>query len=1135
MVNGNRCLIFIFMMSCRILICIAFLLPCLAPAQTDPAAQPERTSLPSHSGQPGPPDQPSHLSIAFHDQPGSLPIFAGGRQAVIYTDTADAKVVSLTTAALADDIACITGKRLPIRHSSEPADDYIIIIGTLGRSRLLDSLLAKSSPRTAALLSKSLPTATSPLMPATGASPQPRPAASSSISRLAGKWESYQLTLIDRPFPNVKKALVIAGSDPRGTAYGIFELSRLLGVSPWKWWADAHPATRSSLYIRPGRPITATPSVRYRGIFLNDEDWGLQPWAATTFEPETGDIGPKTYARIFELLLRLKANLIWPAMHPCTKAFYSYPGNVQMAADYAIIIGSSHAEPMLRNNVGEWNTKAMGDFNYLTNKANVYKYWEERVRQSKGSEAIYTVGMRGVHDGAIEGVKTPEEAVPLLERIIADQRDLLRANIDDTVSAIPQAFTAYKEVLDIYDHNLQLPGDITLVWPDDNYGYIQRLSNEEENHRPGGSGVYYHASYWGRPHDYLWLSSTHPSLIREEMMKAYENGSDRLWVLNVGDIRPLELNIQLFLDMAFDTRPFRDSRYIQQYLSQWCSNIFGPKTAAAIVPVLWEYDQLAFERRPEFMGWSQTEPTTATNYTAYNHFFYGDEAQRRIDRYNALEQRVKQLAHTIEPRLRSAYYELVYYPVVCASLMNKKFLYRDKAALYARQNRISSFDYAQLSREAFNAIRAATQYYNDTLENGKWKNMMSMQPRDLPVFKEPILPDLRIDSTETWDIVPEGYAARGTTLPDASTSSHAGTPSLPPPSSDSLSGSRPATLSNSPAPPLALPVFTPWGPRQYFIDLFLCRHQALDWTATPSSGWISLSRLQGRLSPGSGNDQIRIWVSVNKSVLLQYPQFPQHPLSGWVVFNAGGRQLKVRVSAGPIISPSTGASTSQPTDLSTGLSTGISTAQFPGTPTGTSLPRYGDFAETNGYLSIFAADYSRKVDKPGYRWEILDGLGRPGRSLQATADHTTTVSTTTSPSNLADPSSTTDTTQSGSIGRAYTEYNFYTFTSARPTLTIASLPTQPLNNTSGMRYAVAIDNGPVTIVDFHTTGRSEEWKQNVLSNAAEKKINLPFLDKGRHTLKIYMIDPGVILDHLLIDLGGLKKAYGLIPETKYIH
>ena len=300
------------------------------------------------------------------------------------------------------------------------------------------------------------------------------------------------------------------------------------------------------------------PSVKYRGIFINDEDWGLRPWASKTFEPETKNIGPKTYAKVFELLLRLNANLLWPAMHPGTTPFYNVPGNAEMAAAYAIVVGSSHAEPMLRNNVGEWDEKSMGHFNYITNKEKVYNYWEERVKQSKGNDAVYTLGMRGVHDSGMEGIKGPKEAVPLLERIFNDQRGLIKKHINENVAAVPQVFTAYKEVLDIYDQGLKLPDDVTIVWPDDNYGYIQRFNNEAEKKRPGGSGVYYHASYWGRPHDYLWLGTTHPSLIRQEMMKAYETGADRLWVLNVGDIKPLEYSMQVFFDMAYDARPFKD-------------------------------------------------------------------------------------------------------------------------------------------------------------------------------------------------------------------------------------------------------------------------------------------------------------------------------------------------------------------------------------------------------------------------------------------------------------------------------------------------------------------------------------------------------------------------------------------------
>ena len=295
------------------------------------------------------------------------------------------------------------------------------------------------------------------------------------LDSLRGRWECFGTMVIDNPNNNVSKALVIAGSDARGTAFGVFSISEILGVSPWYWWADMPVKQKKEWTLNIATYISSPPTVKYRGIFINDEDWGLQPWAAKTFEPETGDIGPKTYAKVFELLLRLKANLIWPAMHPSTKAFFSYPGNKKVAEDYGIVIGSSHAEPMLRNNVGEWDEKTMGPFNYLTNKEKVFQYWESRVKESTALDAIYTMGMRGVHDSGMEGVKSAKEAVPLLEQIIKDQRGLLEKYREQKADSIPQVFTAYKEVLDIYDNGLKIPEDITLVWPDDNYGYIQQI------------------------------------------------------------------------------------------------------------------------------------------------------------------------------------------------------------------------------------------------------------------------------------------------------------------------------------------------------------------------------------------------------------------------------------------------------------------------------------------------------------------------------------------------------------------------------------------------------------------------------------------------------------------------------------
>jgi hypothetical protein len=245
------------------------------------------------------------------------------------------------------------------------------------------------------------------------------------INQLKGKWECYTLTRMIAPFKNIKNALIIAGSDSRGAAYGVFDISGKIGVSPWYWWADANPVIQKQLSIIVDDYASAPPSVKFRGIFINDEDFALQPWAAKTFEPETGDIGPKTYTKVFELLLRLKANMIWPAMHPSTKPFYTYPGNKQAAADYEIVIGSSHAEPMLRNNVGEWNEKTMGAFNYVTNQQSVYKYWEDRIKESAANNVIYSIGMRGVHDSPIEGAKGNKEIVPLLERMLPWFRKLL--------------------------------------------------------------------------------------------------------------------------------------------------------------------------------------------------------------------------------------------------------------------------------------------------------------------------------------------------------------------------------------------------------------------------------------------------------------------------------------------------------------------------------------------------------------------------------------------------------------------------------------------------------------------------------------------------------------------------------------
>ena len=964
----------------------------------------------------------NNLVVAENVTANSFPLFGSNSIPAFYFDTNDAKVVQIAAEAFANDVKLISGKSLKVNTSNPISSEYAIIAGTIGQSKMIDELIKEK------LID---------------------------VIDIKNKWEHFTIQIIKKsskvkgsktPLRGVG-GLVITGSDPRGTAFGIFHLSRLMGVSPYVWWADVVPQKRQQLFIS-GKYTSALPSVKYRGIFINDEDWGLQPWAAKIFEPETGDIGPKTYAKVFELLLRLKANLIWPAMHECTKSFFTIAGNAKCAEDYSIIIGSSHAEPMLRSNTGEWDVKAKGNFNYVTNRDSVYKYWEDRVKESKGINAMYSMGMRGVHDSKMEGVKDAKEAVPLLHTIFKDQRSLLAQHINKDVTKVPQVFTAYKEVLEIYDNGLRLPDDVTLVWPDDNYGYIQRLNDEQEIKRSGGSGVYYHASYWGRPHDYLWISSTSPALIQEEMMKAYENGSNRLWVLNVGDIKPLEYNIEMFMDMAYDARPFKDMRYSQQHLLQWAAYLFGKEKAREIQSILWEYYQLAFQRRPEFMGWSQTEPTTKTNYTTFNHFFYGDEAQKRIDRYQLLENKVRLLRTQVHPKDAAAFYQLVYYPVVGASLMNKKFLHRDKSNFYAKQNRLSALDFAELSKAAYDSIIMETDYFNNQLSGGKWKNMMSFKPRNLPVFLAPDLPATANKELGGWSIAPEGMVTSDSSL---------------------LKGNG----------ILKLPSFDNGNRQQYFIDLFLTENKMVSWTAAASAPWIKLSANNGKLSIDFDKKQTRIYVTVDWNKVPKQATF-----AGQVKFEGGGKQLSIAVSG----------------------------SNF-------NINNFKGFIENNGFVSMYASHFNRQVKKVHGDWQRLPGLGYTGEALQSEASPLKDIVLMKDTNWLRKNSS-------------YAEYDFYTFSPGRAAITVFSLPTHPLNNLGSMRYALAVDDGPLQLVDFRSFGRSEEWKLNVLRNRAEKKVNISFLNKGKHRLRIYTIDPGVILDAILIDLGGLINAYGVIPETK---
>ena len=539
-------------------------------------------------------------------------------------------------------------------------------------------------------------------------------------SVLKGKKQAFLLTV------SPEGKLIVAGSDGHGTAYGILEISRLLGVSPWEWWADVTPEKKKLFKLSSKFRSVQSPSVEYRGIFINDEDWGLMPWSNKTYEPSdvNGEIGPRTNERIFELLLRLRANTYWPAMHECTLPFFLTKGNRQVAKKYGIFMGASHCEPMACSAAGEWRRRGNGAYDYVNNSAAVYKFWEDRVKEVADQEVLYTLGMRGVHDGKMQGAKTVEEQKAVLDRVLADQRGLIEKYVNKDVTQVPQVFIPYKEVLDIYNAGLQVPDDVTLMWCDDNYGYIRHFPTAEERVRKGGNGIYYHVSYWGRPHDHLWLSTMSPSLIYQQMKQAYDQGIQKIWILNVGDIKPAEYQIELFMDMAWNLEAVAQEG-VTAHLKHWLERELGTSPAKELLPVMQEYYRLAHIRKPEFMGNTREEEKDPA-YRIVKDLPWSEEfINERLSSYDRLSETVEKVTSRIPADRQSAYFELVKYPVQAAAQMNRKLL-------FAQLARHGKADWEK-SDAAYDSIAALTQHYN-SLENGKWNRMMDFKPRKLPVF-----------------------------------------------------------------------------------------------------------------------------------------------------------------------------------------------------------------------------------------------------------------------------------------------------------------------------------------------------------------------------------------------------------------
>jgi hypothetical protein len=627
------------------------------------------------------PARGAELMIAHRNSAGAVKLVLGSTMADIYVDARDARVANIAADLLSQDVERVTGRKPRVLNDPAKLRADAVIVGTIGSSTLIDMLIASNKVH---------------------------------VADIKGQWETYKLQVVDKPLPNVTRALVILGSDRRGTAYGVFALSEAIGVSPWYWWADVTPMHQDALVIQSAAIKDGPPSVKYRGIFINDEDWGLQPWAAKTFEPDFKNIGPKTYAKIFELMLRLKLNYIWPAMHNCTIEFGKIDANIRMADEWGIVAGASHPEGMNRNNV-DWPKLKMGEWRFDTNSNNIIAFWEEWVRKRGPFEAVWTIGMRGVHDSPMLPANADiATKVRLLEAALDAQRDLLKKYVNPDIEKVAQVFCPYKEALEQYRAGLKVPEDVILCWTEDNYGYIRQLSDPTEQKRKGGSGVYYHISYLGSPYSYVWINTTPPALIWEEMTKAYAYGADKLWALNVGDIKPGEVGIQFWAKLGWNINSYKREN-LPAFLIDWATAIFGKEKAASIAAILDQYYRLGFARKPESLH-RNPAAFSAANY---------HEAEQRLAEYRKLMADADEMAAKLPEGRRDAYFELVSYPVRMAALTNEAFIGANLSRFYAGQQNALANTYAVRVEEAVAQIETETAYYNNKLAGGKWRNIMT--------------------------------------------------------------------------------------------------------------------------------------------------------------------------------------------------------------------------------------------------------------------------------------------------------------------------------------------------------------------------------------------------------------------------
>jgi hypothetical protein len=911
--------------------------------------------------------------VSFTTQPGQFPLADDGRLTPLFVDSGDWPGVLRACNSFASDIRSVTGHGPDMLHSLPEVAPALVIVGTLGRSQVIDGIVQ---------------------------------AGKLDVSAIRGRWEMSITQVVQHPFPGVNQALVIVGSDKRGTIFGVYGLSEQIGVSPWAWWADVAIPHHDKLFVMPSQFVAAEPRVKYRGIFLNDEAPSLTGWTMEKF----GGYNHAFYEHVFELLLRLRANYLWPAMW--NNAFNEDdPADPALADEYGIVMGTSHHEPMLRSQQ-EWKRHGTGAWDYKTNADELDKFWADGIARNRNFESTITIGMRGDGDVAMSPVANTE----LLERIVADQRAIIARETPHTTD--PQVWALYKEVQQYYEKGMRVPDDVTLLWCDDNWGNIRRLPSAEERKRPGGAGIYYHFDYVGDPRSYKWLLTYNITKVWEQMHLAADMGADRIWIVNVGDLKPMEFPIEFFLTMARDPDRFGKDD-LQAYTIAWATREFGSEHANEIADLVNLYTKYNARRKPE-----QLEPATYR-------LTPNGESDRVAAAWQQLSTRAENVYEKLPEDQRASFFELVLYPIEASATVGEMYIAAGRNRLYAQQGRASANHWAAETRRLFARDAELTDEYNHKLLNGKWDHMMDQTHIGYTYWNQPpanVMPAVQ-------EIQPPEGAHLG------------------------------VFAEGSEEPAQALPAFDDVNRQTRVLELATMGKAPVNFAISSSAPWITLSTHQGTVSEKMTEADVK--------VSIDWGRAPKGTSDGYVSVTLPGSQpVKIRVFANRV-----------------------------------NRPR--GYVEDAGVVAIEAEHATAARGADGISWEALPGFGPMLSGMEAFPDTA--------------PSTTPEAKQ------ACLDYDFTISDGGPRTVQFTLAPTLPFSADKKLRFSYALDSQPQQVVDVWHPYTQAEWSEAVSDGVHRLTQSAGTLSAGSHTLHVCRVDPGVVLERVVIFSGDRPPAEYLGP------